>query len=222
MLLRLIRRRAERLLRRRPIRELRQPPRPTTRERLRWIDGEALCVTRGYWRACRGRVPDWLVRAAREPAHCRSVESLPLETGGRGVLARSPQAGPLRLWLGRLCGRRYTSPELHQAGLVVRLRRFGVPVPRLLAFGQRPDGAAFLLTEEVAGAMPVGDWLAAHPGDRAAVAHQIETYARRLAEAGYRVRHARGWAVRPGRSGYCPVRPRLQRGCLRFRSARTA
>jgi tRNA A-37 threonylcarbamoyl transferase component Bud32 len=202
VLLRLIRRRAEWLLRRRPVRELRQPPRPAAGERLRWVEGEALCVTRGFWRACRGRVPDWLVRAAREPAHCRSVESLPLETGGRGVLTRSPRASLLRLWLTWLRGRRYVSPELRQSGLAVRLRRFGVPVPRLLAFGQRPDGAAFLLTEEVAGAARVGDWLAAHPGDREAVVHQIETYSRRLAEAGCRVRHASdGWAVRPGRSG---------------------
>jgi tRNA A-37 threonylcarbamoyl transferase component Bud32 len=204
VLLKLIERRAARLLRRRPVRELRQPPRAAAGERLRWVDGEALCVTRRFWRACRGRVPEWLVRAAREPAHCRSVESLPLETGGRGMLTRSPAAGRLRLWLGRLRGRRYTSPELRQAGLFTRLRRFGVPTPLLLAFGQRPDGAALLLTEEVTGAIPMADWLAARPGDRAAVAHQIEVYSRRLADAGCRTGQ-RAWAVRPGRAG----RPRV-------------
>jgi hypothetical protein len=50
-----------------------------------------------------------------------------------------------------LRGRRLLSPELRDAGRLFRLRKHGLPAPRVLAFGQRRPlpwrTASFLLTE---------------------------------------------------------------------------
>jgi tRNA A-37 threonylcarbamoyl transferase component Bud32 len=204
-LLRMLRARAAKLRHRRSFRELRQPPLPTARQRLIWVEGEALCVTRDFWRACEGRLPDWLTRAARETVNRRHTTPFALP-GGRALLTRGPAARWWQAWLARLRGRRYTSPELRRAELIGRLRRFGVPVPRLLAFGQRPDGAAFLLTEQP-DAIPLR-------GDLPVRLHAATlALLRRLAAAGLRLRRPPAGlsvrAVTPGDrpAGASPSRP---------------
>jgi hypothetical protein len=72
------------------------------------------------------------------------------------------------LWT-KLRGRRFTSPELEQAGIIFRLERHGVPSARLLAFGQTQFGRwqyeSFVLIEDRKGTS-LGQWLAALKEDR--------------------------------------------------------
>jgi hypothetical protein len=181
-----IRCRAERLRRRRSVREMCQPPLPEQAQRLRWVDGEALCAMRGFWRRCRGVLPDWVLSASREPARRPRQECH--EWQGRSVILRqSPPVPSLRRWLARLRGRRVTSSPLRQAGLVFRLERFGVSGPRLLAFGQRPDGAGFVLLQPPAETIPLADWLGLPHPRRAEVLHQAGTLLRQVHEADCRL-----------------------------------
>jgi hypothetical protein len=77
--------------------------------------------------------------------------SLTLPDGGPGALIRRRTRrllGGVRDWLRQ---KRWTSPEVRQAGHLLRLERLG-DRPRLLAFGQRSGRfgfvASFLLTEK--------------------------------------------------------------------------
>jgi hypothetical protein len=165
---------------------MRQPPLTDKAQRLRWVDGEALCVVRDFWRHCRGQLPAWLTTAAREPVTGLQEEALAFR-GRRLILRQSPPVGVLRRWLARLRGRRVTSPGLRQSGRVFRLERFGVPGPRLLAFGQRPDGAGFVLLQPPAGTMPLTDWLATSHPSRLDLLYAAGALIRQLHDAGYRL-----------------------------------
>jgi tRNA A-37 threonylcarbamoyl transferase component Bud32 len=174
------------LRRRRSVRELLRPPLAGPAQRLRWIDGEALCVTRAFWQRCCGRVPDWLAAAARAPMD-RPRQREILWRGRRLVLRESPPAGAFRRWVARLRDRRATSPEVRQSGLIHRLQRHGVPGPQLLAFGHRVDGAGFILVQPPAGTVPLSTWLAADPTDRAQLLGATGRLVRRLHDAGCRL-----------------------------------
>jgi tRNA A-37 threonylcarbamoyl transferase component Bud32 len=135
---------SSRLLSRRTIRDLRRPPLATGGQRLRWIDGERLVITRPIWRATRGRLPDWLIAAAR--ARVTEARETSLRWRGREVILRQfPPAGPLRRWWNWLRGKHEVAAGPRQGGLLFRLERCRVPGPRPLAFGQRPDGGSFIL-----------------------------------------------------------------------------
>jgi tRNA A-37 threonylcarbamoyl transferase component Bud32 len=182
----LVERQAARLRRRRSVRELHRPPLPGPAQRLRWLDGEALCVTRAFWQSCRGRVPSWLRVAARETV-ARPQQTDRVWGGQRLILRQSPPASRLWHWLARLRGRRVASPVLRQAGLVFRLERSGVAGPRLLAFGQRPDGTGFVLLQPPADAVPLTTWLAVDRPGRVEVIRAAGALLRRLHEAGCRL-----------------------------------
>ena len=87
----------------------------------------------------------------------------------------------LRAWLRRCPA---ASPELHRAGLLFRLGRYGIRVPRLLAFGQRTVKRwridSFLLTEPVSGAVPLGEWLTDHCAELHQCRHAIREAANLL------------------------------------------
>jgi hypothetical protein len=141
----MIRRKAERLLKRRSIREQRSPllRRP---QALRWIDGERLVVTRSVWRACRGRVPNWLAVLTRV------VVATPRQTrilwGGRTLVLRVfPPTSRSRAWWNWLRDRHEVAAGPRLAGRYFRDERCGAVAPRPLAFGQRPDGGSFILEE---------------------------------------------------------------------------
>jgi hypothetical protein len=72
------------------------------------------------------------------------------------------------LWT-KFRGRRFTSPELEQAGIIFRLERHGVRTARLLAFGQTNYSPwqyeSFVLIEDRKGISPE-QWLAAQKEDR--------------------------------------------------------
>jgi tRNA A-37 threonylcarbamoyl transferase component Bud32 len=183
---RLLERRAAGLRRRRTVRELLRPPLVGPAQRLRWIDGEALCVTRAFWQRCCGRVPDWLAAAGRAPID-RPRQREILWRGRRLVLRESPPASALLRWVARLRGRRVTSPEVRQSGLIHRLERHGVPGPRLLAFGHRADGAGFILVQPIADTVPLSTWLAADRADRVQLLSIVGRLVRRLHDAGCRL-----------------------------------
>ncbi|HEY1380868.1 MAG TPA: lipopolysaccharide kinase InaA family protein [Gemmataceae bacterium] len=134
---------ATRLLRRGSVRELRRPPLPRRAQWLRWLDGERLVVTRSFWRTCRGRVPAWLADAARTPV-TQVRQSEGVWRGRQVVLRRFPPHGILRRFWNWLRGRHEVAAGPREGGRLFRLERLGIPAPRPLAFGQRPDGGSFI------------------------------------------------------------------------------
>jgi hypothetical protein len=153
----IVRRRAH-LLRRRSVQDLRRPPLTGGAQRLRWVGGEALAVTRGFWRACRGRVPDWLFETARTPVAAPRERSF-LWRGQRVVLRQFSRASRLRRWWNAIRGRHEIAAGPRLGGLLFRQQRCGAPGPRPLAFGQRPDGGSFILLRSNDGGLPGADRL---------------------------------------------------------------
>lgn len=155
----LIGRLAERVANRRAVREAHRPRRPSVNQRLRWLNAdESLCVTREFWIRSGEQIPDWLRSAASDcPDHARVV-TLRWQ-GFRVRLQQSPPLGWLQRCMARLRGRRVVARAVRDAGLLFRLERFGVPVPKLQAFGQRDDGGGFLLTRPLHDSTPIKDWL---------------------------------------------------------------
>jgi hypothetical protein len=185
------------------VRELRRPPLAGPSQRLRWLDGESLCVLRGFWQRCGGEVPSWLTAAARAPV-AQPLEHASTWLGRPVILRQYPPAGRLRHWLARLRGRRVTSPGLRQAGLLFRLERYGVLGPRLLAFGQRPDAAGFILFQPPGGAVPIAAWLAAPHPRRSDLLRSAGALLRRLHDADCRLSDPAALAVR-GRRVPTPI-----------------
>jgi len=175
---------ASALPRRRTIRELYHPPGPIRPQRLRWVAGdESLCVTSAFWRRGRGQIPDWLRTAATDVrARPRLVARRWL--GEKVLLRRFRSFAAWRRLLIKLSGRRVTSPAVRDAGLIFRLQRFGVRVPRLLAFGGRHDGGGFLLTRPIPDTVPLGTWLASPHPRRNRILRQIGKLMCRLHDAG--------------------------------------
>jgi hypothetical protein len=121
---------------------------PAKSPRLRWVEGEALCVTRPVWREFEGIVPGRLRRAALTTVPKTVVETIRLPGLGRCRLTRFAPAVTWRRWLAALAGRPVRSPAIREAGLSFRRRRHGLPAPIVLAFGGRADGSGFLLTKD--------------------------------------------------------------------------
>jgi hypothetical protein len=186
----------QRLLRRRHIREQRDTLPPPPDQNLVWLDGEALCVTREFYAALGGQVPDWLrFPAGADGEVARSEVEVP---GAQRALLVFRRVRRSWQWLwDRLRLKRWTTPELHQADLLFRLQRYGIPAPRLLAVGQRQprpgQAESFLLIASEPDTVPLADWLAercrgprwtAEHKQRWAVLRSAGALLRRLEEAG--------------------------------------
>jgi tRNA A-37 threonylcarbamoyl transferase component Bud32 len=136
--------RTARLLNRASIREQRLPAWNESQP-LYWLDGEALCVTpRGQelWHADALAAIGYAAQSARQ--HSVEAISLTLPDGGPGALIRRRTRrllGGARDWLRQ---KRWTSPEVRQAGHLLHLERLGECGPRLLAFGQRSGRFGFV------------------------------------------------------------------------------
>jgi hypothetical protein len=146
--------RAAQLLRRRAIQDLRRPPLSGGAQRLRWVTGESLVVTRSVWRGCRGRLPDWLIAAANTDVEAPRDSTL-LWRGRTVILRQFPAASDLRLWWNWLRGRHEIAAGPRLGGILFQRQRCGFAGPRPLAFGQRPDGGSFILL------LPTGEMAAA-------------------------------------------------------------
>jgi tRNA A-37 threonylcarbamoyl transferase component Bud32 len=121
---------------RRSIRDQRHGPSPTA-QRLVWLAGEKVCA-----------VPDvaehWPEPAVGPPFYDQppGVETLRMPDGRAAVLIRGRSIAPwgrLRAWLR---GRSWRSLGVTLGRLAFHLERYGIPAPRLLAFGQRMNGLA--------------------------------------------------------------------------------
>lgn len=199
--LRIVCRLSAHLQRKRRIRELRQAPLPAGRQGLIWLDGEALCVT-PHFQARITQPPAWLTNP--EPARNR-VESVDLAEAGHESwkLVRRWASRPWR-WLTSWWRRPFfPAPEFEQAAAIIRLERYGIETPRLLALGHRRvrlwQTYSFLLTEPPARAVPLLRYLdGAAPPQRSQVLREAGRHLRRVHEAGYACqgRHFDQWAVR--------------------------
>jgi heptose I phosphotransferase len=180
--------RSARLLARRHVREKRQPPAAAQQ----WVPlgtGE-LCVSPAFHGLHPAR-PEWL--SLDGPAGPRGEPvwrcEVPLHGGARGVLVRRRARSFVRSLWDRLRLRPLSSPEQGQASLLLRLERYGVRVPRVLALGYRRGRFglvdSLLLTESVADAEPLTDWVEREWDEdvRRSVLSQVGGMLRRLHEA---------------------------------------
>jgi tRNA A-37 threonylcarbamoyl transferase component Bud32 len=194
MLGRRIRSHAERLLRRRHVRELRQAPLRPRQQSLIWLDGEAICVTPQFHAEMGPRLQVWM-KVFRAPAGVRTTvdrRTVSLTAERTGYLVRRRETRRWRWLWDWLRGKRPETTELKQAGILFRLERYGIALPRLLAMGQRHrrpwHAESFLLTEAVAGRVDLLQWLefqTSEPGQRQRMLRQAGELLRRVHQAGY-------------------------------------
>lgn len=166
-------------LHRRP--SIREQLYPARDPRLMWIDDEALCVRKSFWREMAGKVPDTLRHAARDVVSWRTEEHTAV-----GKLICFPAAPKWRQILSRVTSRPLQSVGIQQAGLAFRLARRGIPMARVLAFGGRPDGGGFLLCRISESMRPARSWLALLRQGRRSMLRRIGQILRRCHEAGCR------------------------------------
>jgi len=146
---------------RRSVRDQRQPVVTGAGQRLVWLAGEAVCAVPAV--AAAWPRPAMCAPFYGEPAGTRRVT---LHDGRTGELVSGTSVAPfarLRAWLR---GRPWRSAGATLGRVLFHLERYGLPAPRLLAFGQRLTGRAsadwFALHEAPAG-QPLADWLATNP-----------------------------------------------------------
>lgn len=168
-----VEREAKKLRGRRSIRDQRQ----ATSQRLVWVAGEAVCA-----------VPDvaevWPKPAVAAPFYDCEPGTLrvSLPDGREGMLIRGRSFAPLGRLVAKWRGRPWRSPGVTLGRVLFHLERYGVPAPRLFAFGQRFTGPAS------------AEWFALHdvpadplPADvEPATAEELGRLLRRLHDAGCR------------------------------------
>jgi tRNA A-37 threonylcarbamoyl transferase component Bud32 len=179
-----------RLQGKRRIRELRQAPLPAGKQNLIWLDGEALCVTRQFLDEV-GAAPGWLQSSGTGPARNAVEVSTFGGTNGRSWrLVRHWSHRPVH-WLLHLWRREpFPAPEFEHAAAIIRLERYGVEVPRLLALGHRSvrpwRKESFLLVEPPADTAPLFAVLeTADLQKRRRLLREAGALWRRIHEAGY-------------------------------------
>jgi hypothetical protein len=125
---------ANRLADRRSIRDQRQLP-SALEQRLVWVAGEAVCA-----------VPDvaasWPNPAIAPPYYGGEPGTSPLQLpdGREATLIRGTSFAPLGRFRAWFRERSWRSPGANLGRLLFHLERYGIPAPRLLAFGQRLTG----------------------------------------------------------------------------------
>ncbi len=148
-----IRDQAARISKRRRLRELVNAPSRKTEPGLIWRDGEALCVTAELDEKIRDVIPPYLALAnlPARPLNLRLQEAVQVEGVGAAELTRSRRISLIQPLHRSIRKTRKTSPELRLAGVIYRLERLGLPVGKVLAFGQRYSSLcateSFLLRE---------------------------------------------------------------------------
>lgn len=120
---------------RRSIRDQRQGVVTPAAQRLVWVAGEAVCAVPAV-------ASDWPKPAIAKPFYGCEPGTLPhtLPGGGEAVLIRGRSVSPLARGIAWLRGRLWRSPGVTLGRVLFHLERYGIPAPRLLAFGQRLTG----------------------------------------------------------------------------------
>jgi hypothetical protein len=104
---------------------------PAVSQELVRIEGETVCAIPGVAGDLAG--PDGIARVY-DPAN----NGKQIEVAGRtGVLHVRRTRLPFGRWWAAVRGRAWRSPELRVARLLFHLERYGIPAPKLLAYGQR-------------------------------------------------------------------------------------
>lgn len=189
---------------RRHVVEKSQPRLEASRQLWTCIEGEELCVMPALAEAFPDRAPTWLSLRTTQPG-----EPWPVASSGEAVrLERRSYSGRfLAQLVSWVRGHDVTAPEQRRAHLLLRLERYRVTVPQVLAMGQRWQGPgrleAFLLTQPLPGALALGHWLrrSGRSPQRATVLRAAGQMVRRLHAAGCYLAAEAAWseiAVQPG------------------------
>jgi tRNA A-37 threonylcarbamoyl transferase component Bud32 len=201
---------------RRSIRDQRQPGVTHAGQRLVWLAGEAVCAVpdvAAVWPRPAVAAPFY----SAAPANGRMPEQVCLPDDRPAHLTRFHTFAPLGRLVARLRGRPWRSPGATAGRVLFHLERYGIPAPRLLAFGQRLTGPctaeSFVLYDPLTG-VPLGEWLARpviSPEERSEVVEQAGSLRRQLDAAGLRpVTGGEPFRVEPtGRVVVCPLAVRL-------------
>lgn len=129
-----IERAAAKHAKRRSVRDQLQPR--AGEQRLVWLAGEAVCAVPEVAAA-------WPAPAVAAPFYDSPPGTIRLQIAGReAVLVRGREYAPLGRLKARLKATPYRSAGATVGRVLFHLERYGVPAPRLLAFGQRLRGAA--------------------------------------------------------------------------------
>jgi tRNA A-37 threonylcarbamoyl transferase component Bud32 len=125
------------LLTRRHIRQARQTATTQFSQNVIWLNGEALCVTPDFLKHIKDQ-PDLLKSFSTLGCRSSQVERKEIALGNNqpGILTCRRERRLGALLRNKLLGKKWTAPEVRQAGLLFRLQRLGIATPRLLAFGQ--------------------------------------------------------------------------------------
>lgn len=119
---------------RRSVRDQLQPR--AGEQRLVWLAGEAVCAVPEVAAA-------WPSPAVAAPFYDSPPGAIRLQIAGRdAVLVRGREFAPLGRFRAWLKATPYRSAGANVGRVLFHLERYGVPAPRLLAFGQRLAGAA--------------------------------------------------------------------------------
>jgi hypothetical protein len=127
---------AARIAERRSIRDQRRPTTAVV-QRLVWVAGEAVCA-----------IPDvaaiWPNPAIAAPYYGGEPGTFPIQLpdGCDAALIRGRSFAPFGRFSAWIRGRSWRSPGVALGRLLFHLERYGIPAPRLLAFGQRFTGPA--------------------------------------------------------------------------------
>jgi tRNA A-37 threonylcarbamoyl transferase component Bud32 len=166
-----------------------------TRQRLVWVDGEAVVavpeVAAGWPTPAAGE-PYYPATPTTTPPHGRR-ERVALPNGQPAVLVRFLTVDPVGRTVAAVRERPWRSPAAVAARVLFHLERHGIPAPRLLAFGQRMTSAvaaeSFLCADMPTGCVSLAVFLArpdVTPAQRAAVLSECGRLLRRLHDAGLR------------------------------------
>ena len=119
---------------------------PAADQQLVRIDGERVCVIPPL----AGDMEEpGLIASLYDPAN--NGRTFRFQGGRVGTLTVARHCFPLSRWAAHVRGKPWRSPELRTARVLFHLERYGIPAPRLLAYGQTIKGIAnagsFFLTE---------------------------------------------------------------------------
>jgi tRNA A-37 threonylcarbamoyl transferase component Bud32 len=169
--------------------ELRQKPSirsqlipPKADQQLVRIGGERVCVIPPL--AGDMELPG-AIASLYDPAN--NGRTLRFRAGRVGTLTVARHCFPLWRWAARIRGKPWRSPELRTARLLFHLERYGIPAPRLLAYGQMINGIAdagsFVLAE-LRNGRPIARTDAEAARELLARLHDIGCCLRRIGENG--------------------------------------
>jgi hypothetical protein len=182
---RMVGERTARWLKRSSIRSQRQPGVGRHDQRLVWLADESVCAHPEI-------AKHWPRPAAVDPYYSNETvdgERLRVAApdGRPATLLRFRTTDPIGRTVAALRGKAWRSPAARLARLTFHLQNAGVPVPRLLAFGQRfttsVTADSFLLASRT-DAPTLLDWIARHPHDREALLLEYGGILRLAHEAG--------------------------------------